>query len=209
MDAFERAFEHLPLVAILRGLRPDECEAVGDALVEADFRIIEVPLNSPDPLISIERLARRYGDDVVIGAGTVLKPEAAAAVVENGGRLIVMPHSDQRVIRAAKTANAWCVPGVATPTEAFAAFANNADAVKLFPGEALPPRVLKSWRSVFAPALKLLPVGGVSVDSMADYITAGASGFGIGSALYTAGKPLAELRSDARKFVSAFRKIAG
>ena len=205
MDAFESAFRHLPLVAILRGLRPDECEPVCDALVEAGFRLIEIPLNSPEPLVSIEKLAKRYGDDVVIGAGTVLSPKAAADVVEAGGRIIVMPHSDRSVIDAAKSAGAWCVPGVATPTEAFAAFGNGADAVKLFPGEALPPKVLKSWRSVFPTEMRLLPVGGIGVDNMKDYMIAGASGFGIGSALYKAGKPVDQIRSDAEDFVSAFR----
>ena len=209
MDAFERAFEELPLVAILRGLRPEECEDVSDVLVDAGFRLIEIPLNSPEPLDSIGRLADRYGDDVVIGAGTVMSPDAAKAVADKGGRLIVMPHSDPDVIEAAKAADAWCVPGVATPTEAFAAFARHADAVKLFPGEALPPRVLKSWRSVFPAEMKLLPVGGVGVDNMADYLAAGASGFGIGSALYKAGKPVDRIRSDAENFVSAFRKITG
>ena len=205
MDAFESAFRHLPLVAILRGLRPDECEPVCDALVEAGFRLIEIPLNSPEPLDSIERLAKRYGDEIVIGAGTVLSSRAAAEVVEAGGRIIVMPHSDPSVIDAAKNAGAWCIPGVSTPTEAFAAFGNGADAVKLFPGEALPPKVLKSWRSVFPAEMKLLPVGGIGVDNMKDYMIAGASGFGIGSALYKAGKPVDQIRSDAEEFVSAFR----
>ena len=205
MDAFESAFDHLPLVAILRGLEPDECEAVGDVLVEAGFRLIEIPLNSSEPLVSIGKLAGRYGDDVVIGAGTVLSPEAAAAVIDAGGRIIVMPHSDPAVIISAKDAGAWCVPGVATPTETFAAFANGADAVKLFPGEALPPKVLKSWRSVFPADMKLLPVGGVGTDNMKDYLAAGASGFGIGSALYKAGKAVDDIRTDAAEFVSAFR----
>lgn len=209
MDAFERAFAHLPLVAILRGLEPDEAEAVGDVLVEAGFRLIEIPLNSPQPLLSIGRLARRYGDDIVIGAGTVMSAEAAGDVVAQGGRLIVMPHSDPAVIGAAKAAGAWCVPGVATPTEGFAAFAAGADAVKLFPGEALPPKVVKSWRSVFPAALRLLPVGGVAVDNMADYAGAGASGFGIGSSLYKAGKSVADIAADARRFVAAWAAIDG
>lgn len=209
MTAFDDAFEDLPLVAILRGLEPKDADAIGDALVEAGFRLIEVPLNSPDPLASIAKLAERHGDGIVIGAGTVLTPDAARDVVVRGGRLVVMPHGDPAVIEAAKKAGAWCIPGAATPTEAFAAFAAGADAVKLFPGEALPPAVLKSWRSVFPPALKLLPVGGVGIGNMADYVAAGASGFGIGSALFRAGKSADDVAADARAFVDAWRRIKG
>jgi len=208
MSAFDLAFDDLPLVAILRGLTPDNAEAIGDALVDAGFRLIEIPLNSPDPLTSIGLLAKRYGDDVIIGAGTVMSPEAAADVIGQGGRLIVMPHSDPAIIGAAKQAGAWCVPGVATPTEGFAAFAAGADAVKLFPGEALPPKVVQSWRSVFPAAMRLLPVGGVGIDNMADYAAAGASGFGIGSSLFKAGKSASEVAADAREFITAWRRIA-
>jgi 2-dehydro-3-deoxyphosphogalactonate aldolase len=118
-----------------------------------------------------------------------------------------MPHGDPAVIAAAKLADAWCVPGVSTPTEGFAAFAAGADAVKLFPGEALPPKVVKSWRSVFPATLRLLPVGGISVDNMAEYAAAGASGFGIGSSLFKAGKPVEQIESDAKRFVAAWREI--
>ena len=208
MSAFDLAFAHLPLVAILRGLTPDNAEAVGDALVEAGFRLIEIPLNSPDPLTSIGLLAKRYGDEAIIGAGTVMSAGAAADVAGQGGRLIVMPHGDPAVIAAAKKAGAWCVPGVATPTEGFAAFAAGADAVKLFPGEALPPKVVKSWRSVFPATLRLLPVGGVGIDNMADYAAAGASGFGIGSSLFKAGKSVEEIAADAKAFAAAWRRIA-
>ncbi len=209
MTAFDDAFEDLPLVAILRGLEPKDADAIGDALVEAGFRLIEVPLNSPDPLASIAKLAERHGDGIVIGAGTVLTPDAARDVVVRGGRLVVMPHGDPAVIDAAKKAGAWCIPGAATPTEAFAAFAAGADAVKLFPGEALPPAVLKSWRSVFPPDMRLLPVGGVGIGNMADYVAAGASGFGIGSALFRAGKSAEDVAADARAFVDAWRRIKG
>jgi 2-dehydro-3-deoxyphosphogalactonate aldolase len=207
MTAFDDAFEHLPLVAILRGLEPGDAEAVGDALVDAGFRLIEIPLNSPEPLESIGKLATRYGDEIVIGAGTVLSPDAARDVVVHGGRLVVMPHGDPAVIEAARKAGAWCIPGAATPTEAFAAFAAGADAVKLFPGEALPPAVLKSWRSVFPPEMRLLPVGGVGIGNMADYVHAGASGFGIGSALFRAGKSAEDVAADALAFVDAWREI--
>ena len=209
MTTFDDAFEDLPLVAILRGLEPKDADAVGDALVEAGFRLIEVPLNSPDPLASIAKLAERHGDGIIIGAGTVLTPDAARDVVVRGGRLVVMPHGDPAVIEAAKKAGAWCIPGAATPTEAFAAFAAGADAVKLFPGEALPPAVLKSWRSVFPPEMRLLPVGGVGIGNMADYVAAGASGFGIGSALFRAGKSAEDVAADARAFADAWRRIMG
>lgn len=209
MTHFDDAFEDLPLVAILRGVTPDNAGAVGDALVDAGFRLIEVPLNSPDPLASIATLAERYGEAVIVGAGTVLSPDAARDVVVHGGRLVVMPHGDPAVIDAARKAGAWCIPGAATPTEAFAAFAAGADAVKLFPGEALPPPVLKSWRSVFPPELRLLPVGGVGLDNMAKYVAAGASGFGIGSALFKPGKRVEKVAEDARAFVHAWREIAG
>ena len=135
----QEAMAELPLVAILRGIAPAEAEPVGAALVEAGFRLIEVPLNSPDPFRSIEILARRFGDAALVGAGTVMSPDAARETVEAGGKLIVMPHSDAAVIRAAKAAGAWCLPGVATPTEGFAALAAGADGLKLFPGEAMPP----------------------------------------------------------------------
>lgn len=203
------AMAELPLVAILRGIRPDEAEAVGGSLVEAGFRLIEVPLNSPEPLRSIELLSRRFGDGALVGAGTVMTAAAAAQVVEAGGRLVVMPHSDAEVIRAAKAAGAWCLPGVATPTEGFAALAAGADGLKLFPGEAMPPPVVRAWKAVFAPSVPLLPVGGIAPETMAAYLAAGAAGFGIGSALYKPGLDKAEVAERARAFVSAWRAIGG
>src|SRR5690606_21215242 len=143
MSALQQALAELPLVAILRGIRPEEAEAAGDVLAEAGFRLIEVPLNSPEPLRSIRLLAKRLAGRALVGAGTVMTAEAAREVVEAGGRLVVMPHSDAAVIGSAKAAGAWCLPGVATPTEGFAALRAGADGLKLFPGEALPPPVLK------------------------------------------------------------------
>ena len=153
--------------------RAEEAEPVGAALVEAGFRLMEVPLNPPDPFRSIEILARRFGETALIGAGTVMSPEAAQKTVDAGGRLIVMPHSDAAVIRAAKNAGAWCLPGVATPTEGFAALAAGADGLKLFPGEALPPAVVKAWKAVFPKDVPLLPVGGITPENMAAYVAAG------------------------------------
>lgn len=203
----DEAMAALPLVAILRGIKPEEAEPIGAALVEAGFRLIEVPLNSPDPFRSIEILARGFGDRAFIGAGTVMSPDAARKTVEAGGKLIVMPHSDAAVIRAAKAAGAWCLPGVATPTEGFAALAAGADGLKLFPGEALPPAVVKAWKAVFPPKVPLLPVGGVTPERMAEYVAAGAAGFGIGSALYKPGVTAGEIAARAARFTQEWRAI--
>jgi 2-dehydro-3-deoxyphosphogalactonate aldolase len=201
------AMAELPLVAILRGIRPAEAVDIAAALVEAGFRLIEVPLNSPEPFRSIELLAEKFGAAALVGAGTVMDAAAVARVVGAGGRLIVMPHSDPEVIRAAKAADAWCLPGVATPSEGFAALAAGADGLKLFPGEALPPAVVKAWKAVFPPEVPLLPVGGIAPETMAGYVAAGAAGFGIGSALYKPGIDAAEIRRRADAFARAWRAI--
>ena len=194
-----------PLVAILRGLRPEEAEAVGQALVEAGIAILEVPLNSPRPFESIRLLAARFGDRALVGAGTVLSVEAASGVEAAGGRLIVMPHADVAVIRHAKSRGLACVPGAATPTEAFACVAAGADAVKLFPAELITPVVVKAMRAVLPKDLALLPVGGITPEGMAAYRAAGAAGFGLGGALYAPGMDAAEVGRRARAFVSAWR----
>lgn len=195
----------LPLVAILRGLTPDEAVDIGRALVEAGFRMLEVPLNSPQPFESIRRLADALGDDYLIGAGTVLDPAHVNHVAEAGGRLIVMPHADVAVIRAAKQAGLYCVPGVATPTEAFAALGAGADALKLFPAEQASPAVLKAWRAVLPKDLAVLPVGGIAPDTMGPWLAAGANGFGIGSALYAPGRPASDVAARACAFADAWR----
>ena len=207
MITLDDAFAELPLVAILRGIRPEEASEAAAALVESGFSIIEVPLNSPEPLRSIEIMARDVGDSALVGAGTVMSPADVDAVLAAGGRLIVMPHSDPAVIAAAKRAGAACLPGVATPTEGFAALRAGADGLKLFPGESMPPAVVKAWRAVFPKTMRLLPVGGVSPATMGPYRAAGASGFGIGSALYAPGVTPAELRSRAAAFVEAWRAL--
>ena len=196
--------EPLPLVAILRGLAPDEAAATGRAIVAAGFRVLEVPLNSPQPLDSIARLAEALGADVLVGAGTVMTPAQVDAVANAGGRLIVMPHADTAVIRAAKAAGLLCMPGVATPTEAFAALAAGADGLKLFPAEQLSPAVLKAWRAVLPRTVPVLPVGGIAPDTMAPWIAAGAAGFGIGSALYAPGRSLDDTTQRARAFAQAW-----
>ena len=152
-------------------------------------------------------LAQQFGERALIGGGTVMTPDAARRVIGAGGRLVVMPHSDAEVIRAAKEEGGRCVPGVATPTEGFAALAAGADALKLFPGEALPPAVLKAWKAVFPPAVPMLPVGGVTPETMADYVAAGAAGFGIGSALYKPGFGADEVGRRGAAFVQAWRAI--
>lgn len=205
----QTAMRHLPLVAILRGVKPNEAVDIGAALVDAGFSIIEVPLNSPEPMESIARLAAAYGDRALIGAGTVLRPDSVDLVSKAGGRLIVMPHADVKVIRAAKAAGMFAVPGFATPTEAFAALEAGADALKLFPAEANPPPVLKAMRAVLPPDVGILPVGGISPEAMAEYVRAGAAGFGLGSALFKPGLSAVEVGRRAAQFVSAWNKLQG
>lgn len=202
-ELFDRAFAALPLIAILRGIQPAEVEAVALALHDEGIRIIEVPMNSPDALVSIARLARFLPADVLIGAGTVLSMDAADKVRLAGGRLIVMPHADTRVVTHAKSHGLACVPGAATPTEALACVAAGADAVKLFPAELLTPAVVKAMRAVLPPGLRLLPVGGITPAGMAAYRAAGAAGFGLGGALYAPGMTATEVAKRAREFVSS------
>jgi 2-dehydro-3-deoxyphosphogalactonate aldolase len=195
--------EPLPLIAILRGLEPERAAPVGELLFEAGFRVIEVPLNSPEPLLSIRTLVSRLGTRALIGAGTVLSPDDVARVEAAGARLIVMPHGDPQVIAAAQRAALICTPGVATPTEAFAARAAGADVLKMFPAEALPPPVVKAWRAVLPPEVGLVPVGGITPDRIEPYLTAGATGFGLGSALFTPGVTLEVLAARAQAFAGA------
>jgi 2-dehydro-3-deoxyphosphogalactonate aldolase len=193
----------VPLIAILRGITPQEITQAGRVLYDAGFRCIEIPLNSPDPLVSIAALRAAVPDDCLIGAGTVLSPAQVLAVKEAGGKLIVMPHSDAEVIAAAIAAGMICAPGVATPTEAFAALRAGAHALKLFPAEQLPPAVLKAWKSVLPAQTMLIPVGGITPKRIVDYRNAGAHAYGLGSALYTAGMSMEELAQHAQDFVAA------
>jgi 2-dehydro-3-deoxyphosphogalactonate aldolase len=203
----EPFLDRLPLVAILRGITPEDVVDVSDALVDAGFTIIEVPLNSPAPLESIARLHAKYGEEILVGAGTVTAAAQVKDIAAAGGRLIVMPHGDGDVVRAAKAAGLACIPGVATPTEGFAALSNGADALKLFPAELLTPGVLKAMRAVFPSATRFLPVGGITPDSMASYVAAGAAGFGLGGALYRRGDDAARVARNARDFVSAWKRL--
>lgn len=197
----------LPLVAILRGIGPDEVVAIGNALSEAGFRVLEVPLNSPRPLESIRRLCAALGENHLIGAGTVMSTAQVEEVAAAGGRLIVMPHADTGVIRAARKAGMICVPGVVTPTEAFSALAAGADGLKLFPAGQVSPAGLKAWRAVLPNEVPVLPVGGITPDNMAPWVAAGAQGFGIGSALYAPGVDADEVTRRARAFASAWAAI--
>lgn len=197
------ALASLPLIAVLRGIAPEEVDAVADALVEAGFRILEVPLNSPQPFASIAALARRHGATCLVGAGTVTDVADVARVHAAGGSLVVMPHADAAVIREAKRLGMTCCPGVATPTEAFAALAAGADGLKMFPAEALPPPVLKAWRAVLPRGTPLFPVGGIRPDTLQAYWTAGAAGFGTGSNLYKPGMTAQDVRLQAGAFAAA------
>lgn len=203
MPELDDVLQECALIAILRGVRPNEVLDVGQALFDAGLRVIEVPLNSPEPFKSIEYLAGRLGETCLIGAGTVMTPDDVIEVRDAGGELIVMPHSDAEVIEEAKAEGLVCLPGVATPTEGFAALTSGADGLKMFPGEAMPPKIVKAWRAVFPPAIKLMPVGGVSEQNMPDYLAAGASGFGIGSSLYAPGRSAGEVRARADALVAA------
>ncbi len=201
-----QALAELPLVAILRGLAPENAFGVGQVLVDAGFRIIEVPLNSPRPFESIALFAKAFGPRALVGAGTVLRTEDVAHVKDAGGRLIVMPHGDTAIVREAKNQGMICVPGVATPTEGFAALGAGADGLKMFPAEAMPPAVVKARRAVFPPKTLLLPVGGITPERMTAYIAAGASGFGLGSALFAPNMMPAAVRERAQAFLTALSR---
>lgn len=206
MITLDDALARLPLIAILRGAKPPEVEAVAATLIRAGFTLIEVPLNSPDPLVSIEILCRKFGSDAIIGAGTVMSTEQIDHVKQAGGRLIVMPHADPVLVRHAKGKGLICIPGTATPTEAFAVLDAGADGLKLFPAEVLPPAAVKAWRAVLPPNTRLFPVGGISPETMVEYLKAGVAGFGIGSALYRPGAAAEETRNAAASIVETYRQ---
>jgi 2-dehydro-3-deoxyphosphogalactonate aldolase len=200
---FDSALARCPLIAILRGVTPDEVVAVGTALFDAGFRLIEVPLNSPGPLDSIARLAKAFAGRAVIGAGTVLCAADVAAVQAAGGTMIVSPNTNIEVIAATSKCGLTSLPGIATPSEAFAALAAGATALKLFPAEGASPAVLKAIRAVLPAGVRVLPVGGITADNMTAWLKAGAAGFGIGSALYSPGLAPDEIAARARTFIAA------
>jgi len=203
------AFGACPLIAILRGVTPADAADHARALYEAGFRIVEVPLNSPQPFDSIAAIRQALPADAIVGAGTVLHPDYVAQVKSAGGELIVMPHSDGDVVRAAKAQGLACSPGVATPNEAFIALKNGADVLKMFPAEQLGAHVVKAWRAVIAAQVPLVPVGGISPDNMGPFLTAGANGFGLGSALYKPGQSAATTASHAKAFINGLAVARG
>ena len=202
---FQQALADLPLVAILRGITPDECEDVGAVLTRSGFRLIEVPLNSPQPFRSIERMAAAF-PGALVGAGTVLDAEQVGQVHAAGGRLIVSPNFNAVVVRAAVDRGMIALPGIVTPSEAFAALAAGAHGLKLFPAEMALPAGLRAMRAVLPMSVPMLPVGGISGLNMAAWHAAGASGFGIGSALYKPGKSAQAVASAALAFVDAWHR---
>jgi 2-dehydro-3-deoxyphosphogalactonate aldolase len=202
-DTFAAALKNLPLVAILRGLTPDEALPTGQALVNTGWTLIEVPLNSPQPLQSIEVMAAAL-PNALIGAGTVLSVDQVRDVRAAGGQLVVSPNFSAEVVREALRLGMLCLPGVMTATEAFAALQAGATGLKLFPAEMITPAVVKALRAVLPAQTLLLPVGGIGVDNMAAYRKAGASGFGIGSALFTPGMTASQVAENAMKFIAAY-----
>ncbi|MDR3533313.1 MAG: 2-dehydro-3-deoxy-6-phosphogalactonate aldolase [Rhodopila sp.] len=195
-----------PLVAILRGIRPEEAVAVTAALEVGGIAIVEVPLNSPDPLASIAALARAFGDRLLIGAGTVMTESQVAEIAAAGGKLIVTPHADAVVVRAAKRHGLLAVPGFFTPTEGFAMLAAGADALKLFPAEGASPAMLRAMRAVLPSGTRVLPVGGIDATNMAAWREGGAAGFGIGSAIYKPGDTPDTVGDKARLLMTALRR---
>jgi 2-dehydro-3-deoxyphosphogalactonate aldolase len=206
-EAFADWLKRWPLIAILRGIKPGEALDIGAVLIETGFCIVEVPLNSPEPFASIIKLSKRFGDNVLIGAGTVTHWEQVPKVADAGGRIIVMPHADERIVEAAKRRNLYVVPGFATTTEAFRMIDAGADAIKLFPAEANPPKVLKSLRAVLSNEIAVLPVGGIAPHNMTEYWEAGADGFGLGSALYKSGDMAATVAQRAADFRFALHAL--
>jgi 2-dehydro-3-deoxyphosphogalactonate aldolase len=199
-----QALAQLPLIAILRGLTPAEAPAIGQALVDSGFAIIEVPLNSPEPLKSIAALTQQF-PQTLIGAGTVLNAQQVKDVHAAGGRLVVAPNFNPAVVAQALALNIVVLPGVATPTEAFAALDAGAQGLKLFPAEMISPATVKALRAVLPKAAALMPVGGITPDNMAVYRAAGATGFGLGSALYAPGRSAQAVQQQAQAFVGAFK----
>ncbi len=204
-DLLRDSFKHVPLIAILRGMKPEEAPWVMETLLAAGFQILEVPLNSPRRFESLAYLVRHAPPGALIGAGTVLTEAEVDEVAATGVKLMIAPNCAPPVIAAAKARGLIALPGVATPTEAFAALQAGADGLKMFPGELLPPAAVKAWRAVLPKGTLLIPTGGVTPENVAAYRAAGADGFGIGSALYKPGMTRDDLAQKAAAFVAAVR----
>lgn len=205
-DLLDRYLRICPLVAIIRGVTPDEAEAIGEAVYEAGMRIVEVPLNSPDPLSSIAKLAAKFGDRMLVGGGTVLDTDSVLAVADAGGRIIVSPNTDAEVIRASAEAGLVSAPGYSTPSEALTAIRSGATALKLFPAEAAAPAVLKAQLAVIPRQYPILVVGGIKPDGMRPWLDAGATGFGLGGGLYTPGQSPEQTLDKARAYVAGLAR---
>jgi 2-dehydro-3-deoxyphosphogalactonate aldolase len=205
-ELLRRYLDECPLIGIIRGVTPDEAEAIGDSIYEGGIRIIEVPLNSPDPLRSIELLSRKFGDRVLVGAGTVLSADQVAQVASAGGRIIVSPDTNTDVIAAAAAAGLVSSPGYFTPSEAFAAIRAGAHALKLFPAEGASPAVLKAQLAVIPKDVPVMAVGGIRPDNMRPWLDAGAAGFGLGSGLYKPGQSPADTLEKARAYVAGLKR---
>ena len=203
MADFSSTLKQHPLIAILRGITTADVIDIATVLIEKKFTIIEIPLNSPNPIESIRLLANRFGDDALIGAGTVTDTASVRLIAEAGGKLVVMPNGNKDVVQAAKGRGLTAIPGIATPTEAFAMIEAGADALKLFPAEGIPPTALKAMKAVLPDTLPILPVGGITPERMVEYQKAGASGFGLGSALYKPGMSVSEVEHNANQFNQA------
>ena len=204
-ELFRRYLDECPLVAIIRGVTPGDAEAIGDAIYAGGIRIVEVPLNSPDPLASIERLAANFGDRMLVGAGTVVKADDVVRIRDVGGRIIVSPDTNVEVIAATAAAGLVSSPGYFTPSEAFAAIRAGATALKLFPAEAASPAVLKAQLAVLPKGIPVLAVGGIKPDNMRPWLEAGASGFGLGGGLYQPGQSPEDTLTKARAYVEGLK----
>ena len=209
MTALTPWLQRSPLIAILRGVRPEQVTEIGAGLIRAGIAILEVPLNSPDPVESIRRLVAEFGTQALVGAGTVTRVTEVEAVAAAGGRLLVMPHADAAPVARAKALGMIAIPGFFSPSEAFAMIAAGADGLKLFPAEAASPKVLRSLRAVLPREIPVLPVGGINAAGMAAWRDAGAAGFGIGSALYKPGMSAAEVERKAQSLVAVLRAPGG
>ena len=207
MNSWNEKFKQMPLVAILRGLRPEEAVDVSTVLIEAGIKILEVPLNSPDAFTSISKMKTVFGDQAIIGAGTVLTGDNAKKVCDHGGELIVAPNLNAEVAEQSKNCGMVYCPGILTPTEAFKALELGADAIKLFPADAHPPSFIKAIRAVLPSDTTIIPTGGIEPDTIETYHNAGANGFGVGSSLYKPGKSLDEMAEMGSKLVTAVKGV--
>jgi 2-dehydro-3-deoxyphosphogalactonate aldolase len=205
-ELLKRYLDQCPLIAIIRGVRPEEAEGIGEAIYEGGIRIIEVPLNSPDPLQSIDLLVKKFGDEMLVGAGTVLGADDVRRVQDIGGRIIVSPDTNIEVVSTAAQAGLVSSPGYFTPSEAFAALRAGAHTLKLFPAEAASPAVLKAQLAVIPKDVPVMAVGGVKPDTMRPWLDAGAAGFGLGGGLYQPGQSPSETLEKARAYVAGLKR---